>query len=113
MGKFISMLTFTLNMPGDKTNQNHTSVRLVKVVEDARDLRKDPVYHFFTGQYRIFLPAEITLKKQTHPMKKLILACLLGVSLGLLAGCSKSSNNDNSQQAPPAPQTPPASATHQ
>jgi hypothetical protein len=44
-------------------------------------------------------------------MKKLILACLLGVSVGLLAGCSK--KTDDSQQTPPAPQAPPASATHQ
>jgi hypothetical protein len=44
-------------------------------------------------------------------MKKLILACLLGASLGLLAGCSKKS--DDSQQAPPsAPAGPPPSASH-
>jgi hypothetical protein len=111
MGKSVSMQAFTATMPGNKTNQNHTSVRLVKVAGYARDLWKHPVHIFLTGQFRIFLPAAITLKNQTHPMKKLILACLLGASLGLLAGCSK--KTDDSQQAPPAPQTPPASATHQ
>jgi hypothetical protein len=44
-------------------------------------------------------------------MKKLILACLLGASLGLLAGCGKKS--DDSQAAPPStPQGPPPSASH-
>jgi hypothetical protein len=43
-------------------------------------------------------------------MKKLILACLLGASLGLLAGCSK--KTDDAQQPPPAPPGPPPSATH-
>ena len=44
-------------------------------------------------------------------MKKLILACLLGASLGLFAGCSKKS--DDSQAAPPPqPAGPPPSATH-
>jgi hypothetical protein len=97
-------------MPGEKTNENHTSVRLVKLAEDATDLRKQIVYNFPTGKFRVILPTAIALKIQTHPMKKLILTCLLGASLGLLAGCSK--KNDDSQPAPPTPQGPPPSATH-
>ena len=67
MGKFVSMQPFTATMPGDKTNQNHTSVRLVKLAEDVTDLRKHPVHNFFTGRFRIFMPAAISLKNKSIP----------------------------------------------
>jgi hypothetical protein len=45
-------------------------------------------------------------------MKKIILACLLCASIGLFAGCSKSSTSDSTQQAPATPDAPPPAATH-
>jgi hypothetical protein len=46
-------------------------------------------------------------------MKKLILSCLFAATVGLLAGCSKSSSSDSGAQ-PPAqtPSQPPPSAAH-